>query len=239
MRTSTAGRTWTAIYHLGDLVGYAPWPNEVVALLRERAIPGVAGNYDSTTATDYEHCGCRYEDPRQEELSHLSYAWTRANVSRRDEAVAGRAPVPDRRSAAGRPHRRAAADPGPRQSGAEHGLLDRGPLRRVLPADGGAPRRARGRRGGVRPHAQAVAPGSGGDPLRQYRVGGSPEGWRLAGRLPRRGDGRRGGERGDRAGRRTTSVGPRRRSGRAICPTTSPSTWRRAARQRLTVNCEP
>jgi predicted phosphodiesterase len=68
-------------YHLGDLVGYAPWPDEVVALLGERAIPGVAGNYDSTTATDYRHCGCRYEDPRQEELSHLSYEWTRSNVS--------------------------------------------------------------------------------------------------------------------------------------------------------------
>ena len=70
-----------AVYHLGDLVGYAPWPNEVVDVLRGRAIPGVAGNYDSTTAMDYEHCGCRYEDPRQEELSHLSYAWTRENVS--------------------------------------------------------------------------------------------------------------------------------------------------------------
>jgi hypothetical protein len=32
-----------AIYHLGDLVGYAPWPNEVVTLLRERRIPGIAG----------------------------------------------------------------------------------------------------------------------------------------------------------------------------------------------------
>jgi len=70
-----------AVYHLGDLVGYAPWPNEVVALLRERGVSGVAGNYDSTTATDHEHCGCKYEDPRQEELSHLSYEWTRAHVS--------------------------------------------------------------------------------------------------------------------------------------------------------------
>jgi predicted phosphodiesterase len=66
-----------ALYHLGDLVGYAPWPNEVVALLAERGIVGVSGNYDSTVGTDYKHCGCRYEDPRQEELSHLSYAWTR------------------------------------------------------------------------------------------------------------------------------------------------------------------
>jgi predicted phosphodiesterase len=70
-----------ATFHLGDLVGYAPWPNETVTLLRERGIPGVAGNYDSTVATDYKHCGCQYEDPRQEELSHLSYAWTRAHVA--------------------------------------------------------------------------------------------------------------------------------------------------------------
>jgi predicted phosphodiesterase len=63
------------------LVGYAPWPNEVVELLRSEGIPGVAGNYDSTVATDYKHCGCKYEDPKQEELSHLSYAWTRAHVS--------------------------------------------------------------------------------------------------------------------------------------------------------------
>lgn len=70
-----------AVYHLGDIVGYAPWPNEVVALLRERGIAGIAGNYDSTTATDYKHCGCRYENPRQEELSHQSYAWTLARVS--------------------------------------------------------------------------------------------------------------------------------------------------------------
>lgn len=69
------------IYHLGDLVGYAPWPNETVELITARGIAGVAGNYDSTVGTDYIHCGCRYEDPRQEELSHLSYAWTRQHVS--------------------------------------------------------------------------------------------------------------------------------------------------------------
>jgi predicted phosphodiesterase len=70
-----------AIYHLGDLVGYAPWPNEVVDELRGNRIPGVAGNYDSTVATDYKHCGCKYEDPLQEKLSHISYEWTRAHVS--------------------------------------------------------------------------------------------------------------------------------------------------------------
>ena len=70
-----------ATYHLGDLVGYAPWPNEVVERIATERIAGVAGNYDSTVATDYQHCGCRYEGAQQEALSHLSYEWTREHVS--------------------------------------------------------------------------------------------------------------------------------------------------------------
>ena len=74
-------RDVAATYHLGDLVGYAPWPNETAQLLRSFKVAGVAGNYDSTVATDYKHCGCKYEDPRQEELSHLSYESTRKHTS--------------------------------------------------------------------------------------------------------------------------------------------------------------
>ncbi|MBI1809114.1 MAG: metallophosphoesterase family protein [Gemmatimonadetes bacterium] len=70
-----------ATYHVGDLVGYAPWPDETVALLRSRGIAGVSGNYDSSVATGYKHCGCQYEDPRQEALSHRSFEWTKANTS--------------------------------------------------------------------------------------------------------------------------------------------------------------
>ncbi len=81
-----------AIYHLGDLVGYAPWPNEVVALIRERRIPGIAGNYDSTTAHDYKHCGCKAESERAEELSHESYEWTRGNVSEGTKRFLGELP---------------------------------------------------------------------------------------------------------------------------------------------------
>ena len=69
------------VYHLGDLVGYAPWPNEVVQRIRGRAIQGVGGNYDSTVALGYDHCGCTYEDPVQAELSHKSYAWTLEHTS--------------------------------------------------------------------------------------------------------------------------------------------------------------
>src|SRR5688500_12294363 len=76
-----AVRDADASYHIGDLVGYAPWPDEVVTLIWESGIAGVAGNYDSTVGTDYAHCGCKYEDPEQERLSHVSYEWTRAHVT--------------------------------------------------------------------------------------------------------------------------------------------------------------
>jgi predicted phosphodiesterase len=82
----------TAVYHLGDLVGYAPWPDEVVSRIQAEGIAGIAGNYDSTTATGYKHCGCRYEDARQEELSHLSYEWTRENASPETKAWLGTLP---------------------------------------------------------------------------------------------------------------------------------------------------
>ena len=74
-------RDVASIYHLGDLTGYAPWPDEVVTLLRQRGIPGIAGNYDSTVATGYKHCGCRAENAREEELAHVSFEWTGARVT--------------------------------------------------------------------------------------------------------------------------------------------------------------
>jgi predicted phosphodiesterase len=81
-----------AVYHLGDLVGYAPWPDEVVAFVRERGLPEIAGNYDSTTAHDYKHCGCKAESDRAEELSHESYEWTREHVSVETKRFLGELP---------------------------------------------------------------------------------------------------------------------------------------------------
>jgi predicted phosphodiesterase len=84
--------TPAGIYHLGDLVGYAPWPNETVDRLRRDGITGVAGNYDSTVATDYKHCGCRADSPREEELSHISYEWTRGAVGPETKSFLGGLP---------------------------------------------------------------------------------------------------------------------------------------------------
>lgn len=76
-----------ATYHLGDLVGYHAHPNEVIARLADRRVTGVSGNYDSTVAHQYKHCGCRAETPQQEALAHESFAWTLANVTEQSRAA--------------------------------------------------------------------------------------------------------------------------------------------------------
>jgi putative phosphoesterase len=70
-----------ARYGLGDLVGYAPWPNEVLERLRDEGFPIVMGNYDDGTAFDREECGCGYNTPAEQALGDRSFAWTKAHVS--------------------------------------------------------------------------------------------------------------------------------------------------------------
>jgi putative phosphoesterase len=68
------------IYCGGDLVGYGPHPNEVCALIAERAIPTIYGNYDYAIARDLEDCGCAYVTVHDRELGQQSVAWTLANT---------------------------------------------------------------------------------------------------------------------------------------------------------------
>lgn len=70
-----------ARYTLGDLVGYSPWPNEVLERLAAEAIPGVMGNYDEGTAFDREECGCAYSNAVEKALGDQSFAWTKAHTS--------------------------------------------------------------------------------------------------------------------------------------------------------------
>ena len=65
----------------GDLVGYGPRPDEVCALIAERAIPTIYGNYDHAIARDEEDCGCAYVTAHDRELGELSVRWTLANTS--------------------------------------------------------------------------------------------------------------------------------------------------------------
>ncbi len=56
------GRDVDAVYCLGDLVGYATWPNEVVRAIRSRRIPTLAGNYDEGVGLEQRRLRLRVPD---------------------------------------------------------------------------------------------------------------------------------------------------------------------------------
>src|SRR5215470_17905546 len=70
-----------AVYCLGDLVGYAPFPNEVVERIRHDAVPTIMGNYDDGVGFDRDECGCAYREPAAQRLGDQSFLWTKAHVT--------------------------------------------------------------------------------------------------------------------------------------------------------------
>ena len=68
------------VYCGGDLVGYGPHPNEVCALMQEREIPTIYGNYDYAIARDLEDCGCAYITRHDREIGRQSVEWTLAHT---------------------------------------------------------------------------------------------------------------------------------------------------------------
>ena len=75
-----------ARYVLGDLVGYAPWANEVLERLRAEQVPIVMGNYDDGTGFDRGECGCAYTNPVEKALGDEGFAWTKAHTSDANKA---------------------------------------------------------------------------------------------------------------------------------------------------------
>lgn len=73
-----ASFTYDQIYCLGDLVGYAPYPNEVIEIIRKHNIPSLAGNYDYAIGRNSEDCGCAYRNEEEKAWGQLSIAYTHA-----------------------------------------------------------------------------------------------------------------------------------------------------------------
>ena len=70
-----------AVYCLGDLVGYATWPNEVVTSVQERGIPAIAGNYDEGVGLGSDDCGCAYQTDEDKARGAESIAYTNGAVT--------------------------------------------------------------------------------------------------------------------------------------------------------------
>jgi putative phosphoesterase len=75
-----------AVYHLGDLVGYNPFPEEVVARIRELGLPGVVGNYDLAVAAEVPDPVGEFLNPAITEMGLAIYRWTRARVGEETRA---------------------------------------------------------------------------------------------------------------------------------------------------------
>ncbi len=73
------------VYCGGDLVGYGPHPNQVCALIEDRAIPTIYGNYDYAIARDLEDCGCAYITKHDRDLGQQSVDWTLVHTDRRSK----------------------------------------------------------------------------------------------------------------------------------------------------------
>lgn len=68
-------------YCLGDIVGYAAFPNEVVAELRGREIKTIQGNYDESVGEELFTCGCDFADAESARLGDISNNWSIDNTT--------------------------------------------------------------------------------------------------------------------------------------------------------------
>ncbi|MGP9436249.1 metallophosphoesterase family protein [Ewingella sp. AOP8-B2-18] len=74
-------RRITEIYCLGDLVDFAPWPNEVIELLRQRQIPTVMGNHDDRVAFDRPVTPMAKHSPEECDARVEAIALSKATIS--------------------------------------------------------------------------------------------------------------------------------------------------------------
>src|SRR5688572_29334379 len=71
-----ARRGADAVYFLGDLGAFGPYPDRVPELLIERGIAGIQGNYEESLSARAEDCHCGYTDPRDNHYAQISYDYT-------------------------------------------------------------------------------------------------------------------------------------------------------------------
>lgn len=81
-----------ATYFLGDLGAFGPHPDRVPALLIERGIPGIQGNYEESLSSGATDCNCGYTDPRDNEYAQISYDYTAEHTSDAYKAWMGTLP---------------------------------------------------------------------------------------------------------------------------------------------------
>jgi predicted phosphodiesterase len=75
-----------AIYCLGDLGAFGPYPDRIYPLLRQSGVQCIQGNYDNSLAGGLDDCQCGYTDPRDNYFARISYNYTFKNTSDENKA---------------------------------------------------------------------------------------------------------------------------------------------------------
>jgi diadenosine tetraphosphatase ApaH/serine/threonine PP2A family protein phosphatase len=78
---------------LGDLVGYGPYPNEVVALIRDRQIPTCQGCWDEDIIDGLNACECSYPSLLAEKRGRIAHEWTDAEITAETRAYLAQMPL--------------------------------------------------------------------------------------------------------------------------------------------------
>ncbi|NJK61963.1 MAG: metallophosphoesterase family protein [Synechococcaceae cyanobacterium SM2_3_1] len=69
------------IFCVGDLVGYGPFPNEVVERIRQLQIPTCAGCWDEDVVEGHNACECSYPSLLAEKRGLIAHEWTNRVVT--------------------------------------------------------------------------------------------------------------------------------------------------------------
>ncbi len=69
------------IFCLGDLVGYGPYPNAVVEMIRSLDIPTCQGCWDEDIVEGLNACDCSYPSVLAENRGRIAHAWTDHKVN--------------------------------------------------------------------------------------------------------------------------------------------------------------
>ena len=74
------------IYCLGDLVDFAPWPNEVIELIRQLRIPTLMGNHDERIAFNQPVISLRKHNAQETEARFAAIDYTRQAITAENKA---------------------------------------------------------------------------------------------------------------------------------------------------------
>lgn len=82
-----------AVFCLGDMGGFGPYPDRVFPFLEHGKVLAIQGNYDQSLASGLDNCQCGYTDPRDNYFARLSYEYTSRKTSPENKAWLGRLPL--------------------------------------------------------------------------------------------------------------------------------------------------